>query len=317
MNRNELRRADINLMVIFETLMHERNVTRTAEKLFLGQPAVSAALNRLRKMFNDPLLIRVGSRMEPTAKAESIYRQLTPALDAMSSALSLSHDFSPSSSKMTFRLGLSDDVEYGLLPPLLREFRKKAPHIVLVLLHVDYWRIPDLLASGDITVGISQTRELPANAKRKRLRRIQPRILRADKSSHSLTLEEFCSRPHIIVSHTANVSGFVDKWLADIGRTRNVVLSIPNFSSLPALLEGTDLLVSLPDYAAKAMTSSGTLFEEAFPFEVPNLELSMVWLSVTDSDPAECWIRRELENFFSDQASLKLQPADFIEGPLS
>ncbi|EPN51522.1 LysR family transcriptional regulator, partial [Pseudomonas syringae pv. actinidiae ICMP 18807] len=116
MNRNELRKADINLMVVFETLMQERNVTRAAEKLFLGQPTISAALNRLRNLLNDPLFIRVGHRMEPTARAHEILKHLTPALDAMSTALSLTTDFEPSVSKMTFRIGLSDDVEFGLLP---------------------------------------------------------------------------------------------------------------------------------------------------------------------------------------------------------
>ena len=82
MNRNELRKADINLMVVFETLMLERNVTRAAEKLFLGQPTISSALNRLRAMFNDPLFIRVGHRMEPTARAEELFRYLSPALDS-------------------------------------------------------------------------------------------------------------------------------------------------------------------------------------------------------------------------------------------
>ena len=108
MNRNELRKADINLMVVFEALMLERNVTRVAEKLFLGQPTISSALNRLRTLFNDPLFIRVGHRMEPTARAEEIIQHLSPALDSLSSALSLTHDFDPSISTMTFRIGLSD-----------------------------------------------------------------------------------------------------------------------------------------------------------------------------------------------------------------
>lgn len=124
MNRNELRKADINLMVVFETLMLERNVTRAAEKLFLGQPTISSALNRLRTMLNDPLFIRVGHRMEPTARAEDIYRHLKPALDSLSAALSLTRDFDPATSTMTFRIGLSDDVEFGLLPPLLRALRR-------------------------------------------------------------------------------------------------------------------------------------------------------------------------------------------------
>ncbi len=301
MNRNELRKADINLMVVFETLMLERNVTRAAEKLFLGQPTISSALNRLRTMLNDPLFIRVGHRMEPTARAEDIYRHLKPALDSLSVALSLTRDFDPAVSTMTFRIGLSDDVEFGLLPPLLRALRQEAPSVVFVVQHVDYWRIPDLLAAGDITVGISQTRGLPANAKRKLLRHIQPSILRADKSDTPLTLDEYCARPHVLVSHTANVSGYADEWLADIGRTRQVVLSVPQYSSLPALLAGTDLIASLPDYTADAMAASGFLFKEPFPFKTPTLDLSMVWLSHVDSDPAERWLRSRLEQFMSER----------------
>ncbi|WP_338525839.1 LysR substrate-binding domain-containing protein [Pseudomonas batumici] len=304
MNRNELRKADINLMVVFEALMLERNVTRVAEKLFLGQPTISSALNRLRAMFNDPLFIRVGHRMEPTARAEEIIQHLSPALDSLSNALSLTHDFDPASSTMTFRIGLSDDVEFGLLPTLLRALRQEAPHVVIVVQHVDYWRIPDLLASGEITVGISQTRGLPANAKRKLLRHIQPRILRADASTTPLSLDEYCARPHVLVSHTANISSLADEWLAEIGRKRHVVLSVPQYSALPALLAGTDLIASLPDYTAAAMAASGLLFDEPLPFKVPNLDLSMVWLGIVDTDPAERWLRSRLEHFMSDRQPL-------------
>ncbi|RMV93052.1 Transcriptional regulator, LysR family, partial [Pseudomonas amygdali pv. tabaci] len=166
MNRNELRKADINLMVVFETLMQERNVTRAAEKLFLGQPTISAALNRLRNLLNDPLFIRVGHRMEPTARAHEILKHLTPALDAMSTALSLTTDFDPSVSKMTFRIGLTDDVdvEFGLFPAMLKAIREEAPGVVIVVKHVDYLNISEVLMSGDITVGVCLTRELPANA---------------------------------------------------------------------------------------------------------------------------------------------------------
>ncbi|MEN5302569.1 MULTISPECIES: LysR substrate-binding domain-containing protein [unclassified Pseudomonas] len=305
MNRNELRKADINLMVVFEALMQERNLTRAAEKLFLAQPTVSAALARLRTMFNDPLLIRVGNRMEPSARAAEVIKHLTPALDAMSAALSLTHDFDPPTSKMTFRIGLSDDVESGLLPPLLRALRTEAPHVVVVVQHVDYWRIPDLLASGDVTVGISQTRGLPANAKRKVLRTMQARVLRADKSAQPLTLEEFCQRPHVQISPTANTQGVVDDWLKEIGHTRNVVLSVPQFSSLPAILADTDLLACCPDYAAEAMASWGNLQAETLPFDTVPLELAMVWLSTTDSDPAERWLRGRLEYYMSGNREIR------------
>lgn len=88
MNRNDLRRVDLNLLIVFETLMHERSVTRAAEKLFLGQPAISAALSRLRTLFDDPLFVRTGRSMEPTARAQEIFAHLSPALDSISTAMS-------------------------------------------------------------------------------------------------------------------------------------------------------------------------------------------------------------------------------------
>jgi LysR family transcriptional activator of mexEF-oprN operon len=301
MNRNELRKADINLMVVFETLMQERNVTRAAEKLFLGQPTISAALNRLRSLLNDPLFIRVGHRMEPTARAHEILKHLTPALDAMSTALSLTTDFDPSISKMTFRIGLSDDVEFGLLPAMLKAIRQEAPGVVIVVKHVDYLNISEVLMSGDITVGVCLTRELPANAKRKMLRNVQPRLVRADKPSRPISMDEYCSRPHVVVSHVASVSSFADEWLTALGRKRQVVLSVPQFATLPALMAGTDLIAGLSDYAASAMSALGLLYDEPLPFSTPGLDLSMTWLSVMDNDPAERWLRSRIEAFMGER----------------
>ncbi|MBS7462862.1 LysR family transcriptional regulator [Pseudomonas syringae] len=301
MNRNELRKADINLMVVFETLMQERNVTRAAEKLFLGQPTISAALNRLRSLLNDPLFIRVGHRMEPTARAHEILKHLTPALDAMSTALSLTTDFDPSVSKMTFRIGLTDDVEFGLLPAMLKAIRLEAPGVVIVVKHVDYLNISEVLMSGDITVGVCLTRELPANAKRKTLRNVQPRLVRADKPASPMSLDEYCSRPHVVVSHVASVNSFSDEWLTALGRKRQVVLSVPQFATLPALMAGTGMISGLSDYAAKAMSALGLLYDEPLPFPTPGLDLSMTWLSVMDSDPAERWLRSRIEEFMGER----------------
>lgn len=87
MNRNDLRHTDISLLVVFETMMRERNVTRAGEKLFLCQPTISSALGRLRTRFNDPLFIRTGRVMEPTSRAEEIHVRLGPALEGIALAL--------------------------------------------------------------------------------------------------------------------------------------------------------------------------------------------------------------------------------------
>ena len=304
MNRNDLRKVDLNLLIVFETLMHERSVTRAAEKLFLGQPAISAALARLRTLFDDPLFVRTGRSMEPTARAQEIFGHLSPALDSISTALSRAADFDPATSKAIFRIGLSDDVEFGLLPALLRRLRSEAPGIVLVVRRANYLLMPQLLASGEISVGVSYTDELPANAKRKTLRRSKWRVLRADSVPGSITLDDYCTRPHAMVSYAGDLEGFVDEQLATLDRKRQVVLAVPQFNGLGALLAGTDLIATVPDYAALALTAAGGLRADEPPFTPRPAELSMVWRGAQDNDPAERWLRSRISMFVGDPDSL-------------
>lgn len=299
MNRNDLRRLDMNLLVIFEALMFERNLTRVAEKLFMGQPSVSAALGRLRDLFDDPLLLRNGRAMEPTARAMAILKELQPALDTISGAVSRAKDFDPANSSDVFRLGLSDDAEFGLFPPLLNKLREEAPNITIVVRRTNFLLLPAMLATGEISVGVSYTTELPANATRKKMRSIGVKVLRGDSCPGSLTLDDYCARPHALVSFSGDLSGKIDQDLARIGRTRRVVLAVPQFSGLRALLKGTDLIATVPDYAACALVEDCALRADDPPFPLDESELSMVWSGVHDNDPAERWLRLRISEYMT------------------
>ncbi|MDH0749742.1 LysR substrate-binding domain-containing protein [Pseudomonas sp. GD03842] len=301
MNRNDLRRVDMNLLVIFEALMFERNLTRVAEKLFMGQPAISAALARLRDLFDDPLLLRNGRAMEPTARALDILKELQPALDTISGAVSRAKEFDPTTSCDIFRIGLSDDAEFGLFPPLLTRLREEAPGIIVVVRRANYLLMPSLLASGEISVGISYTTELPANAKRRKLRDITVKVLRGDKRPGVLTLDDYCERPHTMVSFSGDLTGNIDLDLAKVGRARRVVVAVPQFSGLRALLAGTELIATVPDYAACALVEGCALRAEDPPFPIEPAELSMVWSGVHDNDPAERWLRSRIYEFMSQE----------------
>lgn len=299
MNRNDLRRVDMNLLVIFEALMFERNLTRVAEKLFMGQPAVSAALSRLRDLFDDPLLLRNGRLMEPTARALDIEQMLRPAMDTISCAVSRAKDFDPATTCAVFRIGLSDDAEFGLFPPLLNQLREEAPGIIVVVRRANFLLMPALLASGEISVGVSYTIELPANAKRKTLRDIACKVLRGDSRPEPLTLDDYCSRPHAMVSFSGDLSGNIDHDLARIGRCRKVVLAIPQFNSLRALIAGTEMIATVPDYAACALVEGGMLRAEDPPLYIEPAQLSMVWSGVHDNDPGERWLRSRISQYMS------------------
>ncbi|WP_109513021.1 LysR substrate-binding domain-containing protein [Pseudomonas ovata] len=299
MNRNDLRRVDLNLLVIFEALMFERNLTRVAEKLFIGQPAVSAALGRLRDLFDDPLLLRNGRAMEPTARALDILKEIRPALDTISGAVSRAKDFDPASSTDVFRIGLSDDAEFGLLPLLLARLQAEAPGVIIVIRRANYLLLPALLASGEISVGVSWTVELPANAKRKKLRDIPCKVIRGDDRPGLLSLDDYCARPHAMVSFSGDLSGNIDLDLARVGRSRKVVLAVPQFNGLRALLAGSEMIATVPDYAACALVDGTRLRAEDPPFPIVPAELSMVWSGVHDNDPAERWLRGMIHEYMS------------------
>lgn len=297
MNRNDLRRLDMNLLVIFESLMIERNLTRVGEKLFITQSTVSAALGRLRDLFDDPLLVRSGRSMEPTSRALHILEELRPAMDVISCAVSRARTFDPASSNNIFRLGLSDDAEFGLFPALLAKLQEEAPNIVVVVRRANYLLMPSLLSSGEITVGVSYTTDLPANAKRRKLRDIGVKVLRADNRAGPLTLEEYCARPHVMVSFSGDLNGAIDLDLERIGRCRRVVLAVPQFGSLRALLRNTEMIATVPDYAACNLVEDSCLRTEDAPLEIRPAELSMVWSAAHDNDPAERWLRERMIQF--------------------
>ena len=308
MNRNDLRRADINLLVVFETMMRERNVSRVGEKLFLGQPTISGALGRLRVLFDDPLFIRCGRVMEPTTRAEEIFANLVPALDGIAAALSRCQSFDPSTSEATFHVGLSDDVEYALLPRLLRQLRVEAPNIKLIVHRVDQQQMSQRLANGDISVGISHTLDLPANARRKALRPIRPMLLRFDTRTGPLGLDEFCRRPHVLVSPMGCDCDDTDQALQRLGRRRQVVLTVPQFSALPGLMAHSEMLAIVPDYVAKAMMSVVGVRVEAAPLLLPAPELSMVWRAAVHDDAGQRWLRSRCSAFLCEPVELQVVP---------
>jgi LysR family transcriptional activator of mexEF-oprN operon len=308
MNRNDLRRADIHLLVVFETMMHERNVSRVGEKLFLGQPTISGALARLRALFDDPLFIRCGRVMEPTARAEEIFANLAPALDGIAAALSRCQSFDPRTSEVAFHVGLCDGVEYALLPRLLRQLHIEAPKITLIVRRVDQQQMSQRLLNGEISVGVSHTLDLPANAHRKGLRPIRPMLLRADTRPGPVALEEFCQRPQVMVSSMGNATDDVDHALNVLGMQRKVVLTVPQFSALPVLLAQSDMLAVVPDYVANAMVMAGGLRAEPAPLRLPVHELSMVWRAAVHNDPGQRWLRSRCRAFFCEPVELQVVP---------
>src|SRR5499425_2228730 len=128
-SENDFRKLDLNLLMAFQVLVRERSVSRAAERLLLGQPAMSGALARLRDVFQDEILVRTGRGMEPTAKALALAAQLTPALEAIRATLFEQPAFDPATQSRTFHLGMRDWVETWLMPALVGRVHQAAPRV--------------------------------------------------------------------------------------------------------------------------------------------------------------------------------------------
>lgn len=158
------------------------------------------------------------------------------------------------------------------------------------------------------SLGISHTLDLPASARRKCLRTIRPMLLRADNRAEPVTLEEFCKRPHIVVSSMGNATDETDQALSLLGRRRKVVLAVPQFSALPRLLAQSEVLAIVPDYVARAMALAQGIRAEAVPLPLPTQSLSMVWPGAAHNDAGQRWLRWRCQALLGTPIELRVVP---------
>lgn len=293
-----LRRLDLNLLPIFLALMRERSVTRAGQSLFLSQPATSASLAKLRLAFRDELFVRNGNTLEPTARAFELMQELEPALRQIAGSMAGATPFDPVTDTRTFRIGWSDDVAIAAMP-LLNRLRDDAPNCRLVLRAANYRTIPSMLESGEIGTAVGfMADDLPATAKQRVLRRGSFRVLRCAASLGPVDLEAYCARPHVLVTPAGDLHGFADEALEKLGRSRRVVLGLPDFGLIARVLKGTDLLCTVSDALADVLAGSlqdRGLVTDPLPFTAERQSIvRMAWRAALDHDPAEMWLRSRI-----------------------
>jgi LysR family transcriptional activator of mexEF-oprN operon len=154
-NEHDFHRLDLNLLLVFTALLRERSVTRAAKRLYLGQPAMSASLARLRTFAGDDLFVRTAQGMEPTTHALALAERLKPVLEGLSDALFATNAFDPSSSDRTFSLGMFDIGEVTLGPELLGDMEAGAPRVRLALRPVDRANAVAQLEAGTLDLAIT------------------------------------------------------------------------------------------------------------------------------------------------------------------
>lgn len=287
------RDLDLNLLRVFAVVAEAGSVTEAASRLYLTQPAVSAALRRLTTTVRARLFVRSGRGLVLTSRGERLRAAMQPHLQALVDAALAPPRFDPATSDRTIRLGLSDSTEIWLLPALLRVLEREAPHMRVVAIPVQFRTVGAALAAG-LDAALTVADELPSTIRRERLLSggftclYDPRHARLRK----LTEAEYFARDHIIVSYNGDLRGIVEDMF---GKTRKIRCSISSFANLGALIDGTAMLATIPELVATQIRATRPhLKTKALPFAIKGSYLELLWPVATDDDESCTFVRTKI-----------------------
>lgn len=285
---------DLNLLPVLLALLEYRSVTRAAQELGLTQSGASRALARLRALFRDPLLVREGAGMAPTARAEALLPTLQRLIQESSRLIDSGGDFEPASARGTIRLRSADFAVHVFLPPFLREVSGRAPGLDLAVLPPA--RGVDSLLSGevDFVIDVAGMLDHPDLARTPLLEEGFCCLLRTDHpyASGRLTKKRYAELDHVLVAPGGKSGGVVDRVLEREGLGRRVSVQVPSFLVVPRLLLDSDRIATLPSRLAADLAAHWPLVARRPPVEVPSFRIQLFWMERRRTDPIHRWLRR-------------------------
>jgi DNA-binding transcriptional LysR family regulator len=303
--RMNLAAIDLNLLLVFDALMAERHVTRAGQRIGLSQPAVSAALNRLRGILDDDLFLRRGGEMVPTPRAIELAEPVADALRRVEFAFAAGAQFDPATMRRDFTVRGVDYVGYLIIPPLVAGLATSAPGIVVRCLDAQTGSVPLLLEDGKIDLAIEVMHQLDDPVRSQFL--LQERYVvivsahhpeidaGADVYSHdALDLDLYCRLPHALHSFVGGTTGNVDAALAAVNRRRHVALSVPHFFSIARAVADSQMIATFPERLAMSIAPALGLRISQAPIDLAPISLAMIWHRRNDSDAGQIWFRQQV-----------------------
>jgi LysR family transcriptional regulator, mexEF-oprN operon transcriptional activator len=285
---------DLNLLLVFDTVMRERNLRRAAIRLNRSQPAVSQAIARLRDMFADQLFRRVPTGVEPTPRAEAIWTEIERPLSQLRDRVAPDY-FDPRSVRAQLRLGLSDDVQMLFFPKIVATLRSEAPGLVLAGVEIDHQSIWGHVRSGLVDIGVTVAPAAPKGLVDKVLFS-QPFVIlhRAD-TPPPTTLAEYLKRYHLGVGFSAGQLGYVDGRLQELGYDRDIIAWVPSFGTLGDLVIQTGAIATIPEPLARSLAQRGGMALNPCPFDLSSVPVRLGWHLRRHGEPLNRWARARIE----------------------
>ena len=295
-----LQSIDLNLLVVFEALMDERNVTRAARRVGLSQPAMSNALTRLRRTFDDPLLVRTPSGMMPTPAAQALIPAVHGALSQLRAALDEKPAFNPAASNRAFHVLTSDYAEIVLLASLVGKLRQEAAGLTIrVHRPPNVFQPPSRTAlsdSFDLAIGFFPDALSLDPSVRSEVLFEEDNVCIAAANHPSIrsrmSIRQYASAQHAAVFYKSEGPGVIDTILAQKGLTRQLAVLAPHFASVPFIVAESDLIATVPRRLAVRFSKALKLQVLPVPFTIPPFRLTMLWHERVESDSAHKWLRK-------------------------
>ncbi|HEX2545241.1 MAG TPA: LysR family transcriptional regulator [Ramlibacter sp.] len=290
----DIRAVDLNLLVIFDAMARHRSVSRTAEAVGLSQPATSAALARLRALFDDPLFVRAGAQMEPTPRALELAPAVHRVVQAIESDILQQAAFDPLRADRSFTILTPDIGEVAFLPGVIRRLRNEAPQVRLQAVSRPRAAAAQALESGeaDLAVGFFPDLQKAGYFQQALFKTSYTCIADAKNAAAParMTARQYLAARHVVVRPDGR-EHLLDRFLEDKGWHRHVVVELSHFMSLLALLPGSDLVATVPDDIATVVGRHIALKRVELPFRPPQLQVQQYWHRRMQNDPANKWLR--------------------------
>lgn len=288
------RMLDLNLLVVFDAVMRERNATRAAARLNMTQPAISHALSRLRSALRDDLFVRTPDGMEPTPYAERLAGSVRAALESLRTALDGAAPFEPETADRGFTLAMDNRAVVVLAAAVAAAIGQQAPRVQLTIRPSGTLNLPELLDRGELDMavaGFAGPAERFAD-----LRLFEDDFVALVRRGHpaaangTISLQALADHPHLMLSSTGEETGFVDAQLARQELTRSIALRVPLLAAAATLAQ-SDMIAVLSASTARAFAGSIPLDVLSLPFPSPRQVTAMLWHRRMDNVPAHQWLR--------------------------
>ncbi|MBO6554652.1 MAG: LysR family transcriptional regulator [Roseitalea sp.] len=305
---DDLRGFDLNLLIVFEAVYTAGNVSHAAKRLGLSQPTLSNSLNRLRELLDDPLFVRSGQGVKPTAKAVSIIGPVREALQMIRSGVAQGDGFDPQIDRRHFRLVLLDQLEPVLMPPLVRQIQNHR-NLTLEMLHIAYEPVIEGLNDGSLDLALAphfpEAREVEQETVG------HANVVMVARKDHpeideTVTLEQFQRIGQIALIPKLRAMTRMDEFLRHAGIGRHIAYTSSKFWSFPHMIATTDLIAMLPGDFAREAARFYPLQLYPMPFDLPNQQVYMIWKANRTNEPSHRWLRDQIRQAYAALPALEV-----------